>query len=88
MECERFVLAGRSYFDEETDVFYVPTGVVHVSPAQGKEPSLSISFGLQTQGLTWAHFMVHLLGDSECLASMCDNDHTRLESVLIGKEFG
>jgi hypothetical protein len=43
---------------------------------------------LQTQGLTWAHFMVHLLGASECLAPMCDNARKRLESVLIGKRFG
>ncbi len=88
MECERFVLAVRSHCGEETDVFYVPTGVVHAASAQGKESSLSISFGLQTQGLTWAHFMVHLLGASECLAPMCGNARKQLESVLIGNKFG
>ncbi len=88
MDCERFTLPAKSQCVEKTDVFYIPTDVVHATSARGDKHSLIISFGLLRKGLIWSDFMVHLLGSNECLAPLCEDTHQLIEFVLRVREFG
>ena len=85
LECEQFVLStlSESECGMEKNVLYIPTGVVHTASADGNTHSLSISFGLQIQGLTWVVFLKHLVrASSKCRSSLCSQAESQILSIL------
>ena len=87
LECDNFDLSARSSCGNEMDVLYIPTASPHTASAKGNGNSISITFGLLHDGLTFLDLMKHQVDASPCFLMLCSQARDLVKSVLISGQY-